>query len=349
MNISKYIGQGSYGCAIKPGFNCSSTNEILDNTVSKLFSNEKDYKDEVEIYKKVIAIDKDNKFTLKLISHCEIKSSYINENVTDIGNCDIIRYKPKIYQIVYEYGGIDLNKLFVYNHIITKYPNLDIYDFLKKFIEIFKGLDILSNHGLVHRDIKIDNILFNGNKIFLIDFGLLTNVDMIYKDNNPEIYYHNNPFYYPSELFLFSALLLNKNIPSYRRPYVEEFLNIINNYIKKNKSKLQLNPDYLNEIQKLNKYLSLRANAYFSYFKKNYDFIDFNQLNMININRKIDTYQLGIVIYEIIITMMIIYSSEEIKKIPIGIFQLLKEILEPDPIKRLDITEILPRYSKLFS
>jgi len=348
MVKSNYIGSGSYGCAIKPGFSCSPSNDIIDNTISKLFSSERDYRDEVDIYKKVAAIDKDNKFTLKLISNCEIKPAYVNNNVGNINECKIIKNKEKVYQIIYEYGGLDLFKLFLNNQVTTTHPNLNIYQFLKKFIEIFKGLEILKRNGLVHRDIKIDNILFDGTKIILIDFGLLTTTDMTYKGSNPELYYDNQPFHYPIEVMLFSALLLNREIPNIE----QNFLTMIDNYIQSNKNKFNQNQVYLNEIMKLNTYLSLKSKAYQDYFKTTYNkgtitLFDINEITK-NISEKIDLYQLGIVIYDLIIIMIVIYKPQEINKIPIGVFQLLRGILEPNPFERYDINKVIDKYSKLF-
>lgn len=354
MTKSNYIGSGSYGCAIKPGFSCSSNNEIVAKSISKLFSSEKDYKEEVDISKKVALVDKDNRFTLKMISNCQITPAYINANVADINNCKIIENKPKIYQIIYEDGGLDLQKLFYFNHIISKYPNLDIYEFLKKLLEILKGIETLLKNGLIHRDIKLDNILYNGDKIILIDFGLLTTVDDVYNKENTELYYYNNPsFHYPSEIFLFSALLLKKEIPDSNIPYVHKFLKLLGDYIQKNKNKFNQNPEFLKEIGKLNSYLFAKSKSYNSYFKETYNkdtipLFNMNEITMA-VGKKIDVYQIGMVLYELVIMMITIYNPSDIKKIPIDVFQLLRGMLEPNPFERLDIGEVITKYSKLFS
>lgn len=354
MAKSNYIGSGSYGCAIKPGFSCSSTNEVVDKSISKLFSEEMAYKEEVEISKKIALLDKDNKFTLKMISNCQITPTYINANVTDINNCKIIENKAKIYQIVYEYGGMDLLKLFIQSHIISAHPNLNIYDFFKKITEILKGLEILSKNGLAHRDIKMDNILYNGEKIILIDFGLLSTIEDVYKGNNLVLYYEvdNKSFHYPNEIVLFSGLLLKKELSDTQTPLIHSFLNLVAIFIKSYKNKFNQNPEYLKEIERLNSYLFAKSTAYYSYFKATYNkettpLFDMNELTL-NIAKKFDIYQIGIVIYQLIITMITIYNPNEIKKIPLAIFQLLREMLEPNPLERIGITEAISKYSKLF-
>ena len=44
---------------------------------------------------------------------------------------------------------------------------------------IFEGLVTLLNNNLVHHDIKEPNILYNGEKMVLIDWGLSMNLDKI--------------------------------------------------------------------------------------------------------------------------------------------------------------------------
>ncbi len=351
---SNYIGSGSYGCAIKPGFSCSLNNEIVDKSISKLFSKEMAYKEEVEINRKVALLDKNNKFTLKMISNCQITPAYINSNVSNINNCKIIENQPKIYQIVYEYGGMDLHKLFIQSHIISAYPNLNIYDFLKKVIEILKGLELLLKNGLVHRDIKMENILYNGEKIILIDFGLLTTVDEVYNERNLELYYDldNKIFHYPSEIVLLAGLLLKRELSDTTTPLIHSFLNLVAYFIKSYKNKFNQTPEYLREIERLNSYLFAKSTAYNSYFKATYNKETISLFNMdeitLTIAKKFDIYQIGIVIYELIIAMITIYNPNEIKKIPLGIFQLLREMLEPNPLERIGITEAISKYSKLF-
>lgn len=350
---SNYIGSGSYGCAIKPGFSCSATNEVVDKSISKLFSEEMAYKEEVDINRRVALLDKNYKFTLKMISNCQITPAYINSNVTDINKCKIIENKSKIYQIVYEYGGMDLHKLFIQSHIISAYPNLNIYEFFKKVNEILKGLELLLKNGLVHRDIKMENILYNGEKIILIDFGLLTTVGEVYNKRNLELYYDvENKFHYPNEIVLLSGLLLKRELSDTNTPLIHTLLKLVAIFTKSYKNKFNQTPEYLREIERLNSYLFAKSTAYNSYFKSTYNketisLFDMDEITL-NIAKKFDIYQIGIVIYQLIITMITIYNPDEIKKIPLAIFQLLREMLEPNPLERIGISEAIDKYSKLF-
>lgn len=168
---SKFIASGSYGCAIRPGYNCNN-NDTQAKTVSKLFSSKTEWEYEIEQNNLIRELDNNNKFTIKMISSCKIDKHYIKNNVKNIDECEIIDEEPVIYQIVYEDGGKDLRYLFTDNELLVYYPHIDIKEFLKKMLNIFEGLKQLEAKGITHRDIKLDNLLYDGNKITLIDFGL---------------------------------------------------------------------------------------------------------------------------------------------------------------------------------
>jgi serine/threonine-protein kinase len=63
--------------------------------------------------------------------------------------------------------GITLETMiFSQGHVFTRN---EIYNMVKQLIDILK---YLHGEGVVHRDIRLPNILFNDNRIYLIDFGL---------------------------------------------------------------------------------------------------------------------------------------------------------------------------------
>ncbi|MBK8033936.1 MAG: protein kinase [Chloroflexi bacterium] len=46
-------------------------------------------------------------------------------------------------------------------------------------IELLQGLAYLHRHGVVHRDIKPDNLLYSGGKLRLLDFGLVSEANLV--------------------------------------------------------------------------------------------------------------------------------------------------------------------------
>lgn len=340
MKKSKFIASGTYGCVITPAFNCNTDNDILENSVSKLFTNKHDYEIEIANHNMITSIDKNNDFTLKLISNCEIDTSFINKNTDNIERCDLKNKKDKFYQIIYEYGGYDL--LYYFN--VKR--DIDISIFFKNFIKIIKGIKALIINGITHNDIKLNNILFNGTKISLIDFGLITDIDTLLDLESIYKYKANSRYYYPDELMLYSAIKLNSY--SFKHNLLilnsSNLLIYLNEYLHLYMVKYKQLPKYLEEIQKLNKFITIRASENYKFLKtkKNINLTKISKL----IGPKLDIYQLGIVLYEVILLCIANYSIKDIiNNIPLEIFGLIAKMLEPDSNKRINIDDLIINYS----
>jgi serine/threonine protein kinase len=105
-----------------------------------------------------------------------------NRDITSLYNVGIVM---KCYQTLSEY--LDINKtLDTKNFIKNIYNIVDLSIYLKNKYEIYHG------------DIKIDNIVVNDNKYYLIDWGIIMDIDEIYDnkkrplDGNTEMYPHYN-------------------------------------------------------------------------------------------------------------------------------------------------------------
>lgn len=83
---------------------------------------------------------------------------------------------------------------------------LENVTYSNKFPLLYKKIQdkikIMHNLGIIHRDLKLDNIMFKGNDVFIIDFGLSFVVDDKdeyedlfgddYIDNFPQINFYIN-------------------------------------------------------------------------------------------------------------------------------------------------------------
>jgi len=334
---SKYIASGSYGCVIKPGYNCEN-NIPKEESVSKIFSDKIEWLYEIKQNKVIEEIDKSNKFTVKMLNNCEISLSYVNKNVKDIYKCEIIEGENKIYQILYENGGIDLRELFIYNKILKYYEKFDIKEFLLEMEKIFEGLYEIEKIGLSHRDIKLDNLLYNGKKISLIDFGLMIEKRKIFDNDNLNIYYKTNIYYYPNEVKLYAIKKLK-----YSYNYIKlnsNYLTLsIKEFIKTNRT-INSNNIYILEIEKIINKLDIDALNYLNFFKNTKQEIDLNKFE------KIDVYLLGVVLLELI-TYIVIYIPKMIIKSEM--FKLISEMLEINPYKRITMLEAKELYRKIMN
>lgn len=287
-----YLGEGSYGCVIKPGIKCRKN--IQKNTVSKFFSNKKAWLYEINNNKIINKILKKENI-VKLIDYCPKNKK---EKIL-IQNCKLINTKKKyLYNIIYEYGGIDLSNL----------KNIKFKKFFFKFDTIFETIKLLSDNNYIHFDVRLPNILYNKNKLKLIDYGLMKNKKEINKFIKKIKKY--KIYYLPPE---FNNLNLN-----------DLYIHIIN-YLKYNK---------ISKNKK--KHMKSIINFLFKNIKNN---IKKNTIN----TKKIDVYMIGIVLLELLIKNNLDLLDNEYNLI----LNYIKKLIDPDTYKRYDINEAYIAYKKL--
>lgn len=254
---SSLIFCGSYGCVIRPAYLCNKTFSKNNDLISKLFSFKKHWEDEINLNLKISKLDPKNLFSIKMIDNCEF--IYTNEFKNNINFdksskkliFDTLKPNDKVYQIIYEYGGIDLYELFKNPKLLYK---INIVDFLANFINIFEGVHLLNSNNLYHTDIKPDNILFNftNNKFYLIDYGLLTDFDYIYDLHSIHDFNNKVLDFYPNEFNILAYIIFTSNPTEKNIDYIhlnfnslykniledlfiqikKKFVNIKNNHIK---------------------------------------------------------------------------------------------------------------------
>lgn len=93
----------------------------------------------------------------------------------------VLEYKP---------GCTIKDLLFKYKHKFTREEILNIG------LELIKIIKYIHKKGVIHRDIRIPNVLINKSDVYLIDFGLAR-----YEDNN--LYSYDLDFSYLGDLLLY--------------------------------------------------------------------------------------------------------------------------------------------------
>lgn len=186
------VGEGSFGCVVKPNIPCRRSNKRYPNTISKIIhtKNNADYLKEFKIYKKIRKIDTSQKYLISFIEECplyeiDISSRHPRDILTvelDDNNSDKYRLtgdnrqfrnkfnnkdidnkfcKIDIYKnprnMIQPFGGDDLRKFMRSKNL----PNLSI---LKKYYKnaiynLCYGIYLMHRAKMVHRDIKDSNIL----------------------------------------------------------------------------------------------------------------------------------------------------------------------------------------------
>lgn len=336
--MSEYLDKGSFGCIIKPNLKCNGTFGTA-NEITKFFFKKSDYLIEKKNHEKMEKMDKQNSFIVKKISNCKIiLTSEIKNKIKNLNLCNLDN--DVIYQITYEYGGIDLMNIFYKN--TDKLLKINLFNLLQKFSNIFEGLSTINNNNLMHFDIRINNILYNieKNKFNIIDFGIMTKINQ----------YQSNIINY-------------KPHPSYPND-INILLSIINGYFYKDLNKYILNSNLLvlllkKDINIINSIYTKKTNPYFNqllilindiyfYFKKdmfvNFDFTIFEKIYLKKINlskiykdfaNKIDVYMLGLTLFDFLLFIYIhLHNNPSITKIPLELFTLIKKMVTLNPYKR---------------
>lgn len=232
------VGEGAYGCVHKPSIHCKtppSPGFDYKKYVSKIMKT-KNAEQELAEFVIIGNIDPTDEYHLGQPILC--KPNLDEQNVKDdIKRCKYIKIddidsNPDNYSLlVLKFGGPDLKALC--NKYLTKYLEKDKNIRTDKFwIEchhLIKGLKFFKENGIIHNDIKPQNILFDSTngKMKYIDFGLMRTKKAVIdssKDNTNYlgIYHWSYPF--DCGLMDKSQYIKYKGRNSVRRQYFKDSL-----------------------------------------------------------------------------------------------------------------------------
>lgn len=190
--MHKVIAKGHHGCIVAPALKCKNhTVDINDNVVSKIFKEKKSWGLEYEESLKISKIKDYEKYFIVPFEACIVDDSQFG-----IWNdCKIIKSEPvfrELYQVLMKKGGISLREY------IAKKIHITIDEWFNVLLQILAALKILAENRLAHMDIKLDNIMYDGTTVKLIDFGLTTSYDNIY-----DSVYKTSYLYWPIEFKIY--------------------------------------------------------------------------------------------------------------------------------------------------
>jgi len=202
------IGEGSYGCVQKPSLHCSKNLDFnYKNYVSKIMKT-KDAEAELKEFIVMDTYDPTNKYHLgpSIICQPELNNKIIDKEISKCKyiKSDDVKLDPNNYKIMLmKFGGPDFKNLCsseLRKYLSTK-KRIKTDKFWLEVHHLIKGLQFFKDNGLVHNDIKPQNILFNmkTGKLAFIDFGLMRSKEEIIQtskksDNFLGIYHWSYPF-----------------------------------------------------------------------------------------------------------------------------------------------------------
>ena len=204
------LGEGAYGCVHKPSIHCNripKPNFNYKQYVSKLMKT--NYaEDELAEFVIIGNMDPTNEYHLGKPILCKPN---LDEDIVkdDIKKCkyinlDNIESNPDKYSLLLlKYGGPDLRK-FSKSYLVEylkKDKELRVDKFWLEVHHLIKGLKFFKDNGIIHNDIKPQNILFDiiTGKMTYIDFGLMRTKQAVVdtsedNKNNLGIFHWSYPF-----------------------------------------------------------------------------------------------------------------------------------------------------------
>jgi serine/threonine protein kinase len=213
------LGKGQYGCAFHPSFKCfNATNDGTDNNqVSKVFNDKESMKDERIEMMRLQNIPVLHDYINPVLKSCSVSLETLKKDA-HWDKCSFLKKinsNDTLYQLVYKHKGESLD---------TYLKNAPIdQSFFKGFLHLLKGTQILNDNKLIHRDVKLPNLLkIQNDKFIFIDFGLSCSYNEAYDLTKSDWLLEYNYFIYPPEFQLVAVV----------------FQNIILFHIKKDKKEL---------------------------------------------------------------------------------------------------------------
>jgi len=308
--ISNIIGEGSYGCVLKPSLLCGDKELSYKNKISKLMLN-KDALEELKEYIMISKVDKQKNFYLGVPTKCKLKKTM--HALRSIRKCNLTKKYLKNYDdldrfslLVSADGGVDLKML------AKKIDKLKVtpknIKFVRQFWEevhrLFRGLLVFHKHSIIHHDLKPHNIVYNmeKNRMNFIDFGHMRNVDTeIKKSAISDNWIYEYAFWnYPLEIqFLnkemymdfakksekereeYYNVLVNHVAASEDEPFTNAFYIFMNYILPKNANeniKSKIIQKYLEEFHVLLK--DIQPNNYMRFVEKSIHSVDVYGLGM---------------------------------------------------------------------
>ena len=161
---SKVVGEGTYGCVLKPPLKCISNKKMdYNDKVSKIML-DYDAKNEENEYANINNIKGLDKYAITGPTYCKpLVNKDFNDSVKNCKNKDINEtfHKRKQYlsMLLLQDGGIN-----IHDFIVKVFPKQTLNEkkiFLTSLINLFDGLLFFQSNNIIHRDIKPGNIFID--------------------------------------------------------------------------------------------------------------------------------------------------------------------------------------------
>jgi len=244
--MSTVIGEGAFGCVIKPSLPCSNKKLSYKNKISKVMFSKEAIK-ELKEYTIIAKADKKQNFYLGVPTHCRVKKT--KETIKAIGKC--VHLKKKYFHktslkdgiknldlLVMKDGGMNLKMLSIMVDVmkVTRENSMKVKKIWIEMHKLFRGILLFQKHGIVHHDVKPQNIVYNieDHLVNFIDFGHMRNISYeIKKSAASDNWIYDYPFWnYPLEIQFLNKrdyLRFSSKTPSEKEKFFSRIVDDLHN------------------------------------------------------------------------------------------------------------------------
>lgn len=333
----KYVARGSYGCTFAPAIPCSAKvpKGTYTRSIGKLFygNSISSVQEELVLAQKVTReIDPKGTFTVRLRDQCKIDDPKESDLA---GAPSMCRFYPGDGQLIYDNGGISLE---TYVKVNRRQPTAAsaMVKLVKNSLPVLEGMKVMVEKQLTHTDIKPENLLIQGRKVLMIDFGLMASFDETL-DRDWLMNHHYR--YYPVEFKLFSFYAQNFTKIGSSLPRLQKIMG--QNFPNGNAVYSVFGVNLQSELKEM----AFQCDRMF----KRYTYEDFEEFMKVVVLPKCDLFAYGISLAEIYVNLMITAKSKsDIKKLA-AIRQFLRLLILPNSMKRPSLDEAISMLKDLIN
>ena len=332
MYMSKLLSQGGYGCVFYPGLDCKGRT-IVDKTIATKVQIKNSTSDnEIKIGRMLTNQSGYELFFLPVISVCDINIR--RAETKELSKCKIVKdNKNKYVAMSMKYLS---NQEFV---DIVRYSDarMIIQTFIESYKYLLMSIEKLSNLNIVHYDLKLENIIFNGTSYNprIIDFGISIHIDGLNKNNMKQYFYTYAPSYY---IWCLDIIIINFLLHETDTELTELDANMIANvYVSSNRALSMCSPEFVDQ------YLDLCIKQINTYVGRPRDEVI---QELLQYSKTWDNYSLSIIYLKLI---GILFPNRDVRNTFIVLMsQILLTNIHPVPSRRLTINDTMVQFSNIF-
>ena len=172
---AKVIGIGSSGCVVHPAIPCTGKGTLRDK-ISKILP-KTDASKEFDMIAELAGLEQ---FAIFQSMPCPLNKAH-EDNARIIRECkkEVFTYTSPhdLEMLLYDYGGRDIDNYHptLYYDFVNR-DNINLFCFFNSLRNLFIGLHYFREKGIMHGDIRIENIVYNAEQGMskFIDFGIMT-------------------------------------------------------------------------------------------------------------------------------------------------------------------------------